>query len=103
MFHHRTGKAGILELLFLKSKSLSGAVMRPKLQIFGFSTEKLFTFLYLVKMPCEILVITLHIEKLSSSFNYNFPLYLMFLYPLGTKVTKKLRMDKGGNTQQIDS
>lgn len=56
--------------------------MRPKLQIFGFSTEILLNFLYLVKMPWEILVIILHVEKLASIFSYNFPLCLMFLYPL---------------------
>lgn len=54
-----------------------------KLQIFGFSTEILFNFLYLDKTPWEMLMITLrHVEKLASGFNYNFALYLMFLYPL---------------------
>lgn len=66
-----------------------------KLQISGFSTEILFNFLYLVKMPWEILMITLHVEKLASSFDYKFPVYLMFLYPLKIfQGPKPLRMDK---------
>lgn len=71
---------------------MSAAIMRPKLQIFGFSTEILFNYLYLVKMPWEILMITLHVEKLASGFNYNFPLYLMFLHPLKI-IQKKLGID----------
>lgn len=41
--------------------------MMPKLQIFGFSTEILLNFLCLVKMPWEILIIILHVEKLALS------------------------------------
>lgn len=69
--------------------------MRPKLQIFGFSTEILVNFLYLVKMPWEILMLTLHVEKLASGFNSKFPLYLMFLYPLKIiQGYKMLKTDK---------
>lgn len=55
--------------------------MRPKLQIFGFSTEILLNFLYLVKMPWEILVIILHVEKLASIFSYNFSSVFDVLVP----------------------
>lgn len=41
--------------------------MMLKLQIFGFSTEILLNFLCLVKMPWEILIIILHVEKLALS------------------------------------
>lgn len=69
------------------------------MQIFGFSTEILVNFLYLVNLPWEILMKTVHVEKLASGFNFKFPLYSMFLHPLKIiQGYKMLRTDKRGNT-----